>query len=94
MSEQGPARRAWMLAPPPGLTSAIVAKEIARLGFKMHDAQLALREVDWLALRRACFASVGIPDPEAYERERITNSPAYTRWIGNLRQYQRARGME
>ena len=91
-SETGPARRLWLYHGPDGLTPAIVQEEAERLGFKMHEAALALRETDWLALRAACFARCGIDDTDQWQRDRIVRSPGYGRWQHNLRVWQLAKG--
>jgi hypothetical protein len=91
-SETGPARRLWLYNGPPGMTPDLVQEEAVRLGFKMHEAALGLREVDWLALRDACFARCGIVDAEAWQRDRIVESAGYKRWRSELVAYQRAKG--
>jgi hypothetical protein len=77
------ARILWLISLP-GLTTTILREEAGRLGVLSTQMQ-GIRETEWLALRNACAARVGISDVDQWEREQITKSPAYTRWRGDLR---------
>jgi hypothetical protein len=91
-AETGPARRLWLYHGPEGLTPAIVQEEAERLGFKMHEAALGLRETDWLALRNACFARCGIADADRWQRDQLASRPIVARWREELAEWQRAKG--
>jgi hypothetical protein len=77
------ARMLWLLSLP-GLTAEILKEEAGKLGM-LSTQMLGIRETEWLSLRNACASRVGIADVDQWEREQIAKSPAYTRWLGDLR---------
>jgi hypothetical protein len=83
----------WMLTD--GITAEIVVEEARRLrlvyqvdlGQRTSDVAPKLGDLsaaDALALRAACYARIGVTDPDAFESERLTRSSAYRQWERNL----------
>jgi len=95
-------RLLWLLTTP-GLTVDIVEQEARELRLIVYVRELGvtlsrklneMTESEWLALRSACAARVGISDPEQAERDRVAGLPAYAAWRRRLSEFQREHGIE